>query len=234
MDFVHYFCAERALTFLISTHSPTIATQVPGGNLCSVDRTGAATVAVRSPSRLESLVTIAIQAGVGGLVFVEDALAEALVREILRRGCASYRHVMEVVVSGNRDRVLGALGSVAPIRQRLPSVGVLDGDTRGTAHKDALFLPGEVRPELLLREAARAAPTKLAEFVQTPAPTVAAALAAAQGADDHDWPFALAERLGLPLPAMIAALIETWLDVPANAEAGKALFDEICKKVPIF
>jgi predicted ATPase len=235
MDCIHYYCASKAHTFLVSTHSPAIAAQVPSNHLSCVERTGPGIVAVRSPPRQEALATIAIRERVGGIVFVEDYVASVFLREILRRGCSSYQHLIEVVVSGGKEKVLRALRSLLPIRARVPSVGVLDGDARNDPVEEGpavLYLPGDVSPDRLLRVAAGAATERLSQILNVPRATIDSALVRAGGADDHDWAARVGEGVGLEAARVIPALIDVWLEVPANAAIAKLLFDDICAEIP--
>ena len=230
MDAIHYFCVKRAITVVISTHSPTIAAEVPRECLFVVERTAPNSVIVRSMPQPEALAAIAIGYGVRGLIFVEDAIAELFTREVLRRHRPSYQNSIEVVVAGDKVSVHRSARAVKSVGSRLPSVGILDGDARRDPQPDDLtifFLPGDLPPERILRNAVSTDPDRLAKYLGVTLEIVNTALTRARGHDDHDWIPTLADAVGLDVSGITRALIDVWLQDAANEASAKEMFTQL-------
>lgn len=220
-------CAlERNLFVVITSHSGNIVGRISGGCVVHVSRYREAVTFVPDPG-------VAILSGRLGLVpekrlllLVEDMVAkyfcEALMEVGLRRLGGDHDYI---VCAGHTGitRVLDViphsyLGAIS-------LVGIYDGDVLKTElHSGgwpALKLPGAVSPEKVIRSfVTNLSVVDRASELEISEENLAAALAAAQGMDAHDWLHEVSRILGIHEAEFVRRVVKASMKrEPACADA---------------
>jgi predicted ATPase len=234
MNAVARASVTRGLWVILTTHAPSIVRRIPPKHIRLVLRSGAETIVLDSPSRVQLNTVLGVKTRFEGVILVEDKAAREFVRALLDRAAPDIGRTFQVLDVGSNAMVVAALNSFPRKATWISIIGLLDGDQRGTEIETTWpcgFLPGSSGPEALIREAASA--NRLGEFLFRDASELLVALSGLEGSDDHDWLEELPRMLGVSYEAAISALVGCWLETDGVGGAAQELCEFIYKRAEI-
>jgi predicted ATPase len=232
MDVLAQACATKAISAIVTSHSPIVIGKLPKENVRLIVNEGAASSILQEPKDYQVAGIVGGGVAFRFLVLVEDACARSFALSILdkldpdlRRQCATAE--------------LNGFGAICKIIETLPQikewgrlVACFDGDVRAQVAKleskfkwPHLYLPGVNGPEAALRSTVGVAATGLASELRLDEGTVAVALNAATGMNDHDWLAMVVAQLHRPLEEVVRAMTNVWL--LSNEGEAKAFVSQV-------
>jgi len=222
--------ARRRLWFIVSTHSPALVTQVAEqvgasiGLLQHVPVGGEVVAAARLPALLRSLGMVPNKRF---FVMLEDASSIRFLRFLLANEDIEILDETQFVSCGGDADVSGlAQKWEASKGFTLGAVFLLDGDMRQTKANwptpTRLFLPGAVPAEAIVKSTVEANVGTFAERLGRRDTDVSRVLGEIDGLNIHDWPPALAERLGTTVDTLFTLALSIWGSVEENRGARRA------------
>lgn len=203
----------RGVQTVVATHSTAMIARTPTSML-RVLTPGPDGVRVIRPATTDAaLRTLGHRTPLGGVMFVEDAMAKRIVTAALARFDRSLAEQIDVVDSNGRDEALA--GARVLSRSQAVRVGVLlDGDQRehvvGGHGFPVEFLPGDVPDEELLRMA-HTDPQVLADLLGQGVSNVVLALDRVRFVNHQFWFTGAARHLGVDERDLVGHLIGLWL-----------------------
>lgn len=216
MDVVH----RRHHQIIFSTHSSVMMDALPpeGRKLLMRDELGVKVFDRVSSSRIKT----ALSAGEIGhyVVCVEDAFAQSLLREILRRFDPQLLESVAVLPFGDNRAVVSAKKAIANANQK--AIAVLDGDKNPNETEGIFCLPGTLPPEkeLFHSEATRLVLLSNYGFdflaLNTAYPTM----------DHHEYSSHISLKKSCSREVLESDCIRAFLD-----DVGPLWYEDLCKKI---
>jgi hypothetical protein len=146
-------------------------------------------------------------------VLVEDDVASAILRELLRRVDPTFLSTTALYVAGGASQLTGAIKTIEATG--LPVAVVLDGDKPATPNSNIFKLPGTQPPEKELF-----ANTSVQGLIQsTYAVSLTDFAAGLSGVDHHDWCHRLADRVNVSEHALVAEMARAYSNGISELEA---------------
>ncbi|QFU01604.1 hypothetical protein FIU83_08125 [Halomonas sp. THAF5a] len=200
-DIVAYFSAERGVSCVMTSHSDTVVEKIPPKRriVTIMNSQGVAcTTAENVPNHLTK---IGVGKGTKLVAVTEDHAATIFLKEMITIGAPALRGSVEICWAGSSGEVVTALNGLVEgfDNLSLKFVGVLDGDQKSEKHRckwPLRYLPTDEDPEQVAKLSAYNNVGLLSQSFGVNEAEIHAALAAANGADYHDWPFIVARQLG--------------------------------------
>lgn len=187
------YTLKLKLCLVISTHSPTIASEVPDRSLVSIRRAGRQSILpVGIESKTKILARLGLQPRRQAVLFVEDNLARDVLYELIAEHEINSACFVEIHVCIN-----GA-GEIKTRLENIPSgltsisfVGVLDGDMRqkSASWKTAnpiVFLPFVKEMEVEFLDSAESSLANFAKRIGRKVDNLEYSLSSTQGQNYHD------------------------------------------------
>lgn len=198
---------------LLTTHSEPLLGALPSNSrlyLHSV-ATGINVISGLTALQANSLMTRGHEKALH--VLVEDQVASAILKEILRRTDATFLSTTAVYVAGGASELTGAVRTIRATG--LPVAVVLDGDKAAVPHSNIFKLPGTRAPEKELFES-----TQVQAMVQaTYGVNLTDFAAGLAGVDHHEWCHRLADRVSVIEPALVAEMARAYVRGISEVEA---------------
>ncbi|MGN2250883.1 AAA family ATPase [Frateuria sp. GZRe14] len=208
-------CKEKDLMIIATTHSPMVAGHFLKEEITLVSRDGG-DVTIASPPppgvvdrRLELVESKRV------VWLVEDALAARVLRFFLTQ--LGFERFSQIVIAGDSQSVVSMTKSLEPFygSNKISFRGVLDGDERvrlpDLDQTKFAFLPGEARPEKIMRDAVRAAEIgALAAHLGMDEGLLRIARGGAAGEEDHEWVHAVCREIGMSLDDFTRKVMSFW------------------------
>ena len=216
--FLSRVSVERRLGLLLSTHAPSIASHVPRKNIFSMVRAGGeSTVLGGSESRIRALARLGLRPSARAILFVEDALAKAILSEI--QGLYEFDAVcgIEIVdVGGGAGGIKNALEHLPEGITSVQLLGVLDGDMEAEAKSwdcadRLLFLPFRAAAEQEFIKDMETNPARFGRALSRSERVVLDALEQSRGDNFHDRFNALHGALGHSKDTITSAALAHWI-----------------------
>jgi hypothetical protein len=212
----------NGLQTIIATHSTTLIRESPPATIRllvpGVD--GARVLMPDSPT--DALRLLGHEVGISAVVVVEDAVAAAVVREVLASFAPDVAARAEVIAAGGESEAK-KLGRAFQASDRLRMCVVLDGDQRhvpagrkSDAGMALVYLPGDA-PEPELFAPVQDDPELLAARTGRTSTAVRLALNACQFEDHHRWFAVAAEKLLIDELVLVDHVVRIWC---ASEQAG--------------
>lgn len=232
MDMVAKECDERGLCVILTTHSPVVIRRLPNAHVVMLATEGTNSMLIPGPCDHQLASILGGGASYENLLLTEDQCGKTFALTLCELLDPDLRRQVVAVVMGGdsrTDTVLKALPR--PERWSTKIVGIYDGDVRGAPrgelHWPIVFLPGNLAPEQVLRDAVMDAEGRqqLAAALDVSLANVAVALQAAAGRDHHDWHEEVARALGPDKLTVTRALSKVWL--ARNANDGQAFINQL-------
>ena len=225
MGLIAKFTLKLKLCSIITTHSPTVAAEVPEKSLVSVRRVGQlSTLPQTVESRNKVLARLGLQPKKMVVLFVEDVLARDVLEELLSFYEFNIVCRYDVVVCEQGCGDIKNKLQHAPLGlQYISFIGVLDGDMKKQAANWKLphpfvFLPFENEMEVEFLHVAKKNIGRFAKRIERDVPRIEDAFAAVEGKNLHDQYLDMSRLLGLPRDGFAALLLRFWVK-----EAGKRI-----------
>lgn len=203
----------NGLQTIVATHSTTIIREAPPTTirLLVPGADGARVLTPDSPT--EALSLLGHEVGISAVVVVEDAVAAAVVREVLASFAPDVAARTEVIAAGGEGEAK-KLGRAFQASDRLRMCVVLDGDQRnavrkGEAGMPVVFLPGDA-PEPELFAPVQAEPELLAARAGRTGTAVRLALDSCRFEDHHRWFAVVAGKLLIDEPVLVDHVVRIW------------------------
>lgn len=132
MNFLRRMTLNKSLQVVLSTHSPTIIGELPDEAIKVFDRDADGKIMLRSQSSSSSEAFVALEHDFHKkTVIIEDRLAQAVVRHVLRDGGAAKLNSIDVrYLPGGASTMLSRLVPVWALEGRTDVLVLLDGDRR--------------------------------------------------------------------------------------------------------
>lgn len=216
IDVVH----RRHHQIIFSTHSSVMMDALPpeGRKLLMRDHDGVKVFDRVSSSRIKT----ALSAGETGhcVVCVEDAFAQSLLREILRRFNPQLLESVAVLPFGDNQAVVSAKRAIANANQKV--IAVLDGDQKPMEADLVFCLPGTLPPEKEVFHS-KAAKSALVTNYGFDFP---AFMTAYPEMDHHEYASHIAGKKSCSREVLESDCIRAFLD-----EVGPSWYQYLCKKI---
>lgn len=221
---------SQCQTFL-ATHSEDMIRRIPrecvllvtsGESGASVSGLSDLDIVLRTVSRYRPPISV--------LAFVEDDLAVRMLKAILRQFARAGAENFDIIDSGGKDEVLAGLRVVRRSR-RIKTVGILDGDQRGsTPATDIFFLPGDTSPEAQLLIALRSDLKRGASELGVEISELRLALESARFCSHQRVFEEISQSLGSRSGEEISELaIAIWLEQADTASAARELAERLSR-----
>lgn len=239
---------HKNLCVILTTHSSTIAEHVPDDCLVSVKSSGiTSTLPQTAESKSRVLSRLGLRPKINACFFVEDALAQNVLTEILAAYDFGLVCNVEVVVAKSADKKGQGAGDGA-IKKSIESlpdgiktvrfVGAVDGDAKeGTKNwkcKDRLvFLPFAAAMEIELVQALEADIIKGAQALRRSVDSLSDALEATRGKDHHDRFKEIAAALGLGEPELTRGALDRWREGAGKSTGVSRFAIEVARLLDI-
>ncbi|MDR5769725.1 AAA family ATPase [Caballeronia sp. LZ028] len=218
MDFLAKGCAERGLSFVVTTHSSTILQKIPMDHLFLIVSNGQKSEVIPSPRFHQVAALVGGGVAYRSLVVVEDEAAKALCEAILEFADPDLaRQVIYSVARDGESEIVRILKAMPPVAGWGKLVGCFDGDQRQRHAALALpwphiFLPSEQAPDRLLRDWLLGLDTTdAASNLSVDHNDLVVALAVADGIDHHDWFRTVAQNLHQEVLVLVKAAAKLWI-----------------------
>jgi predicted ATPase len=138
-------CIRRKHQILMTTHAESLLSALPSASRIYLDRS---TGTLRPINGLSSAQAACLMANAGNKalhILVEDSVAQAVLREIIRKSDATFLRTVEILPVGDRDAIQRTMLTLAGTQ--LPLAAVRDGDTNANPQQNLFSLPGSQPPE---------------------------------------------------------------------------------------
>jgi hypothetical protein len=138
-------CIRRKHQVFLTTHSENLLAALPSTSRVYIDRSAGPIRLIYGLSSAQAASLMA-NAGTKALhILVEDEVARAVLREIIRRVDAQFLRTVEIVIGGDRDGIQRTMQALRDAQ--LPLASVRDGDTGANPQQNLFSLPGTRPPE---------------------------------------------------------------------------------------
>ena len=212
---------------ILATHSADILSRFPTENtrICLPGPSGVQVVTADSYVHIRD--SIGLETNVRAVVLVEDEFARRVLLQICTLLDPTLPREIDIVISCGQSEVISGVRALLN-SEKIPHVGVLDGDARGQSSKTigdrCFYLPGQGSPEAELSMVASTYPDTVGFRLGRSKIDIQSALAACYGIDHQYWPSRFARQLGHDEGAVLHALVSVWLsDDKPNHEASLTL-----------
>ena len=164
-------------------------------------------------------------------VFVEDRLAERFCRAIIEKYNSQLSRRCEIIVRDGHGGITRALKEFSGSVRSVKFAGVYDGDMRGGVEPDvvkhALFLPGALPVEGLLKQAIQAAPSAFNSALARD--DISSIEFGLRGTDPHDWYRELSIALGMNEEQLLTTFFQIWIRDEHTQEACIGMISDLTK-----
>ena len=136
-------CIRRKHQVFLTTHSENLLAALPSASRVYIDRSSGPIRLIYGLSSAQAASLMA-NAGTKALhILVEDEVARAVLREIIRRVDPQFLRTIEIAIGGDRDGIQRTMQALRDAH--LPLAAVRDGDTGANPQQSLFSLPGTRR-----------------------------------------------------------------------------------------
>ncbi len=208
---------------LLTTHSEFVLDALPAESRLYLERTpsGVTPIAGITPSQARSL--LADGKAKALVVLVEDDVAEALLRELIRRFRPELSNTIKIHVAGSAQTISKAMEALKD--SDLPVIAVRDADIGENVQSGLLKLPGKLPPEKHLLSS----PAVNAYIKKTYNLSLDDFLVTLSRVDHHEWFERLSERIGQPQTALLSEVARAHAlgMAPQETEEARILIQKV-------
>jgi len=138
-------CIRRKHQILLTTHAESLLASLPSASRIYLDRSMGNIRPINGLSSSQAASLMA-NAGMKALhILVEDPVAQAILREIIRRADPTFLRTVQILSVGDKDAIQRTMQTLA--HADLPLAAVRDGDTGSNPQQNLFSLPGTQPPE---------------------------------------------------------------------------------------
>jgi predicted ATPase len=213
LDVIAKMAVDKKLWVVLTTHSPNIIKNIPYKHIRILSRINEE-VEVSIPSTsLDSMYSLGLNPRKLGIILVEDRCAREFTKCWLGRFNPSLIQEYEVVDIGSKEKILQQVSTFPIVGSWFKLFGIFDGNERNKIETENnkwnySYLPGEIAPELLLKQIAKSMRKELAKISGRDIQRINSALHSLDGRDHHDWIEEFPRQIGLGYEQLIAFLFE--------------------------
>ena len=179
-------CIRRKHQVFLTTHAERLLASLPSASRIYLDRSCGTLRPINGLSSAQAASLMA-NAGTKALhILVEDSVAQAVLREILRRVDSAFLRTVDIHPVGDKDAIQRTMHTLAAAE--LPLAAVRDADTGANPQQDMFSLPGTQPPEKEILACAKVAQCLLDQYGLR----IGDFMATADQSDHHNWLPALA------------------------------------------
>lgn len=234
------YSLKRKLCLIISTHSPTIASEVPDHSLISIRRQGKnAILPIGMEPKTKVLSRLGLQPRKHVILFVEDKLAkDVLVELIADHGLETVCRLEVFICQGGAGEIKNRLEHIPSKLNSFSCAGILDGDMREKAAKWKLpnpivFLPFNEEMEVEFLAAAEAAVSGFARRLGRNRSKVEDAFTETRGQNFHDRYKNISVALGFDEAAFTNHALKHWVSTLGKSRAVGKFVREISRSLAL-
>ena len=188
---------EKGHQIFLTTHSEALLRALPDESRIYLHRSGTGITAIGGLSSKEALSLMTNGHDKALSVLVEDEVARAVLREIVRLIDATFLTCIHIGVGGDKDAIARTVRGLKDTGLKVAAVR--DGDKDGNPNENIYKLPGTV-PEVELFELAA-----VSEFIQNRyAISLANFKASIGNTEHHEWFSSLADKCAVDETALVA------------------------------
>lgn len=221
---------SQGIWTIVTTHSPTILRQIPECNIHLLTQLAGRSHFVHRTSRRQIEDLLGEGSRSRAHLIVEDDGARALLQGIIALHGSDLISEVQVVPAGDETKVSQIVSVLPKLGKSVKLICVLDGNLRDVrtntnGNWPLCFLPGERDPDSMMQEMMQSTQSRIA-FAQRlgkDLDDVAVACDALVGENYHNFPIELTKHLDSDIFSVRRHLVETWLDIEANATAARTL-----------
>lgn len=220
----------KRLGLIITTHSTTVASEVPETSLVSLRRANSQSEPLVGDVRARVLRRLGLVPPKRCVAIVEDRLAAQVLNEIISIGALDDYAQFEIIVEvDGASAIISALEKMPKDVLSILLLGVLDGDqaeelAASKVRYPTVLLPFDVQMEGVLIHALRHKLDELPSLIGRDIETIRDALAQHEGEDDHDRFRAIAGTLRVEDSALARIALRFWMEsAEKNATAVRTL-----------
>ncbi len=230
------FSLSKHLGIIFTTHSPSIAMEVPDQFIFPIRRAnGKSLFPVGRESKVRTLGRLGMGPSRNVIFFVEDKLGERVLGELLGMfDFASVAKVEIVIITDGAGGVKKTLGGIPGTIGSCTFIGIIDGDMRAEAASwqskhPIVFLPFVQAMETELLEVSTLRKSRVARELNRSEDLIDDSLERSTGKDLHDRFNFVAESLNVPEEILIKACFNSWLMTSSNRRAAQTFIKEVSK-----
>lgn len=218
MDFLAREGRQRGVSFLLTTHSPVILQRIPLSNTYLLLGNGARSKII-TPPRAHHVSSL-LGGGVShkALLVVEDDTAKDFCEAIVEHIDPDFsRQISYTVSSDGESEIVKILRTMPRVQGWATLIGCFDGDQRVAYNQidfpwPHVFLPGIEAPDKILRSNFHQLDRdEVAEELRVDRQDLDVALAAAAGADFHDWARNVSKELNIEKSRFVKCVTKIWI-----------------------
>jgi ABC-type transport system involved in cytochrome c biogenesis ATPase subunit len=219
MDFVAREGRQRGISFLLTTHSPTILQRIPLSNTYLLLSNGARSKVV-APPRSHHISSL-LGGGVShkALLVVEDDTAKEFCEVVVEHIDPDLSRQISYTVSiDGESEIVKILRTMPRVQGWATLIGCFDGDQR-QAHSQLnlpwphVFLPGIEAPDKILQsDFSHLDRDEVSTELRVNRQDLDVALAAAAGSDFHDWARNVSKELNIDKGRFVKGVTKLWIN----------------------
>lgn len=201
-------CIRKRHQVLITTHSEYLMHALPSASRVFLQHTAEGLGAIRGIGVRQAMSLMTGLRAHHHLVLVEDDVAEAIVRELLRRYDNDFLRTVRLCIGGSANTIKEVMRFASA--QKLPVCGVLDGDMHTKANpKEQTFALFDAQPPEKAIFASTAFRKRMEDEYRVMWDSVDAECA---GKDHHEWFDVLERHAVAPRQALLLTAASAYLD----------------------
>ncbi|MGO9022455.1 MAG: ATP-dependent nuclease [Syntrophobacteraceae bacterium] len=198
-------CISKKHQIFISTHSEYLLTALPSASRIYLDRTTDSLRTIRGITTAQAISLMTEGHSRALHVLVEDEVAAAVLKEILRHGDSTFLRTIKIHPIGDTRSIQSVMKAL--VETGLPVAAVRDGDKEGNPRENIFKLPSELPPE---RELLNTPVVK--DFLRSAyGIEVDDFIVLVQGIDHHQWFGLLAEKVSASEPALVQEVARIYI-----------------------
>ncbi|MFZ1935355.1 MAG: AAA family ATPase [Thermoguttaceae bacterium] len=203
---------EKGHQIFLTTHSEALLRALPDESRIYLHRSGTGITAIGGLSSKEALSLMTNGHDKALSVLVEDEVARAVLREIVRLIDATFLTCIHIGVGGDKDAIARTVRGLKDTGLKVAAVR--DGDKDGNPNENIYKLPGTRAPEVELFESAA-----VSEFIQNRyAISLANFKASIGNTEHHEWFSSLADKCAVDETALVAECARVYAESLPDTE----------------
>ena len=232
MDFMAKMSDIKHIWVILTTHSPSVVENIHLDKINLLTRNDAGVTVIDTPSRFQLDEVLDNSHSYGGILLVEDIVAQIFLASLLSRLASDIHKGFEILIAEDE-------GALSKLKNSFPGksawfkiAAVYDGDQREKQNDGNIphgFLPGTLPPEELLRTAAINNLQRLSSTLNRSVDDLRVVLNVLQGRDCHDWLEELGIRLFVDKRNLIDILVGICLDTNDAAKSDAVTLIEMLR-----
>lgn len=219
MNFLARIVSEKAISVIISTHSPFIINNIRKENLCVVNKLNSDSFINYPSTEDQCLIDLGINLPQKGILYFEDIMGQLFTEIILNTFAES--HILNFYscesLNGYSDITKRLLYPISD-KFKYKIVGIYDGDVKSKINAEypeiisrSIFLPLDIAIELEFQNKSSLYVEDLCIQLDCEQALLKEALCHCTGDEPHDWFLNIAKRLSITKKELLQAFFKIWI-----------------------